>query len=168
MEYFLNGFWSRYFHTLSVLSFSNYDTWNYHTSQIFPKLAKCSIHTFGLGGSINNHDALCMLPLNILNEKIFAFLWIWFIFILILIIFKIIYDLFLIFCPALRIQLLRTRVHDISYGRMYRILQGLNFADWFLLYKVGLNVNSLFYYDLLLELEEQQSNYKTKSKFAEI
>jgi hypothetical protein len=30
-------------------------------------------------GSVQNHDALCVLPLNILNEKIFIFLWFWFI-----------------------------------------------------------------------------------------
>ncbi|XP_065361903.1 innexin inx5-like [Calliphora vicina] len=154
LDYFLNGFWSRYFHTLSILSLNNWEIWNYHSSQIFPKLAKCTIYTFGLGGSINNNDALCMLPLNILNEKIFAFLWFWFILITILAAVKIIYDLFLIFCSPLRVQLLRTRVNYISYRQMCLILKGRSFGDWFLLYKMSLNVNSLFFHDLLLELED--------------
>ena len=45
--------------------------------EIFPKVAKCIFHKFGPSGSIMRHDALCVLPLNIMNEKIFAFLWYW-------------------------------------------------------------------------------------------
>jgi hypothetical protein len=49
-------------------------------ARLFPKLTKCTIHTFGPGGSSQTHDALCVLPLNVVNEKIFVLLWFWFIF----------------------------------------------------------------------------------------
>ena len=46
-------------------------------SRIFPRMTKCTFQTFGPSGSVATTDALCILPLNILNEKIFLFLWFW-------------------------------------------------------------------------------------------
>ena len=42
-------------------------------------MAKCSFHKFGPSGTTERHDGLCVLPLNIINEKIYIFLWFWFI-----------------------------------------------------------------------------------------
>ena len=50
------------------------------TDTVFPKVSKCQFNRHGPGGDINNHDALCLLPLNILNEKLFLLLWVWLIF----------------------------------------------------------------------------------------
>lgn len=161
MDNFLNNYWIRYWDALSIVSFYNWEIWNYHTSKIFPKLAKCTIFTYGMGGSINNYDALCMLPLNILNEKIFAFLWFWFILITLLAAYKILLNLCLIFSLKLRIQMLRMRVTDISYYQVRTILLGRSFGDWFLLYKISLNVNPLFFRNLMLELHDT-TPYKPK------
>lgn len=43
--------------------------------QVFPRVTKCTFHKYGASGSIQKHDALCVLALNILNEKIYIFLW---------------------------------------------------------------------------------------------
>jgi ABC-type phosphate/phosphonate transport system ATPase subunit len=32
-------------------------------------MTKCTFHKFGASGDIETHDALCILPLNIFNEK---------------------------------------------------------------------------------------------------
>ena len=42
---------------------------------IFPRMTKCTFHTYGPSGTIQNHDALCVLPINILNEKIYFMAW---------------------------------------------------------------------------------------------
>lgn len=42
---------------------------------VFPRVTKCTFHKFGPSGTIQHHDALCVLALNILNEKIYIFLW---------------------------------------------------------------------------------------------
>merc|ERR1712106_678679 len=34
--------------------------------------------TYGTSGTIETHDALCVLPMNIINEKIYVFIWFWF------------------------------------------------------------------------------------------
>ena len=38
---------------------------------IFPRMTKCTFHKFGTSGEIEKHDAMCILPLNIVNEKIY-------------------------------------------------------------------------------------------------
>ena len=42
---------------------------------VFPRMTKCTFHKFGASGNIESHDALCILPINIFNEKIYIFLW---------------------------------------------------------------------------------------------
>ena len=37
------------------------------------------MHKYGPSGTIENKDGLCVLPLNIINEKIYVFLWFWFV-----------------------------------------------------------------------------------------
>ena len=43
------------------------------------RVTKCTFHKYGPSGQIQRHDAQCILPINIINEKIFVFLWWWFI-----------------------------------------------------------------------------------------
>ena len=41
-------------------------------SRIFPKMTKCIFHKYGGSGTIQRFDALCVLSMNILNEKIYG------------------------------------------------------------------------------------------------
>lgn len=43
------------------------------------QVTKCIFHKYGPSGTIQNHDALCIMALNVVNEKIYIFLWYWFI-----------------------------------------------------------------------------------------
>ena len=47
-------------------------------SRVLPRVTKCTFHKYGPSGNIQKHDAQCVLPINILNEKIYVFLWFWF------------------------------------------------------------------------------------------
>ena len=46
-------------------------------AKVFPKVTKCSFHKYGPSGTIEIRDGLCVLPLNIINEKIYILLWFW-------------------------------------------------------------------------------------------
>ncbi|KOB70778.1 Innexin, partial [Operophtera brumata] len=46
---------------------------------------------FGASGSIQTHDSLCILPLNIVNEKTYIFLWFWYIILAIILALLIVY-----------------------------------------------------------------------------
>lgn len=44
---------------------------------VFPKVTKCTFHKYGPSGTVQLHDGLCVLPSNIINEKIYIFVWLW-------------------------------------------------------------------------------------------
>lgn len=48
-------------------------------SRVFPWMTKCIFHKYGGSGTIQRFDALCVLGMNIINEKIFLLLWAWYI-----------------------------------------------------------------------------------------
>ncbi len=43
------------------------------------QMAHCSIRKHGPSGDIQRLEGVCALPLNVLNEKIYAALWVWFV-----------------------------------------------------------------------------------------
>lgn len=47
------------------------------------QVTKCIFHKYGPSGSIQQHDALCVMALNIIHEKIYAVLWFWLLFLFI-------------------------------------------------------------------------------------
>ena len=38
-------------------------------TRVFPRMTKCIYRKFGASGTIQTHDALCILPINVINEK---------------------------------------------------------------------------------------------------
>ena len=46
---------------------------------VFPKVAKCTFHTFGFSGTQQRIDGMCVLPMNIVNEKCYLILWFWYV-----------------------------------------------------------------------------------------
>merc|ERR1712130_543285 len=39
-------------------------------SEVFPRVTKCTFHKYGPSGGIQRHDIQCVLPINIINEKL--------------------------------------------------------------------------------------------------
>lgn len=68
-----------------------------------------SFHFFFVSMKVERHDAICILPLNVVNEKIYIFLWFWFILLFILTSLTLIYRVVIIFSPRMRVYLLRLR-----------------------------------------------------------
>lgn len=94
-----------------VISFSNMNQENRTDPMVavFPRVTKCTFHKFGPSGSIQKHDALCVLALNILNEKIYIFLWFWFIILAVLSGMALVYSAAVVLLPSTREMILRRR-----------------------------------------------------------
>ncbi|KAG8237302.1 hypothetical protein J437_LFUL017062 [Ladona fulva] len=122
--------------------------------RIFPKVAKCQFEYFGHSGSKVIVDALCVLPLNILNEKIFAILWLWFIAVSILSGFAVLYRVMCYFNYKLRLFLILSQTRSISECRVREVVRNMHYGDWFILYLMAKNMNHLALEKLLLLLSE--------------
>ncbi|XP_061388407.1 innexin inx5-like [Musca vetustissima] len=161
LDTFLNGFWRKYIEALAAIPYYDWKHWNAMTSQVFPKIAKCHLGTYGPSGSMNTWDVLCILPLNILNEKIFAFLWCWFMFICIMAGVNLIYRFVMIYNPAFRMHLLYSRARFMPLSCIRNVISDLSFGDWFVLFKVSRNVNPAMFRDLMQDIYEQNNPKKT-------
>ena len=51
--------------------------------EVFPKMAACRYHRYGMGGREDNRHAICILGLNMINDKVFVIVWIWHLFIVV-------------------------------------------------------------------------------------
>ncbi|KAJ8672805.1 hypothetical protein QAD02_004065 [Eretmocerus hayati] len=122
---------------------------------VFPKLTKCTFHKFGPSGSMQKLDGLCVLPLNIVNEKIYVFLWFWFIILAGLSGLSLIYRAAVVSQPKLRLILLRARSRLSSQDQIETIANRCQIGDWFILYQLGKNIDPLIYKQLIADLAKK-------------
>ena len=78
---------------------------------VFPKVTKCTFHKYGPSGTITKHDGLCILALNIINEKIFVFLWFWFVLLAIISALALVYRIVILSVPSLRVRVIMKKLH---------------------------------------------------------
>lgn len=48
-------------------------------SEAFPKVTKCEFRKYGPSGTLQTYDAMCVMALNVINEKVYAALWLWYV-----------------------------------------------------------------------------------------
>ena len=128
---------------------------------IFPRMTKCTFHKFGPSGEIEKHDALCILPLNIFNEKIYIFLWFWMLILAILTLLVVVYRVLISFSSGFRAYLLKIRYRRIKNECVDIIIEKTVVGDWFLLYLLGQNVDPVIFKDVIHELAKKLG-YRSK------
>jgi len=121
--------------------------------QVFPRVTKCTFHKFGPSGSIQNNDALCVLPINIVNEKIFIFLWFWYIILSAITGMALLYRLVLLVFNGFRSFVLYTKCHYVRKDSLYNVLARGNYGDWFVLNLLQKNISTMHYCELIDEMD---------------
>lgn len=125
---------------------------------VFPKVAKCSFHKYGPSGTTERHDGLCVLPLNIINEKIYIFLWFWFILVASITGIFLLYRIAVIFGTGIRVAMIQARTGRVSRDKIADLLSepGLNYfqqlGEFFILYLVAKNMDEVGMKELVTEL----------------
>jgi hypothetical protein len=88
-------------------------------AKVFPKVTKCTFHNYGPSGTVEKKDGLCVLPLNIINEKIYIFIWFWLIIVTIVSALALVYRLIVLGMPKFRVSLIAWRVKILlNYNRL--------------------------------------------------
>eukprot|EP00092_Neocalanus_flemingeri_P035835 GFUD01039015.1.p1 GENE.GFUD01039015.1~~GFUD01039015.1.p1 ORF type:complete len:398 (-),score=70.77 GFUD01039015.1:273-1466(-) len=124
-------------------------------AKVFPKMSKCTFHKYGPSGTIQNHDGLCILPINIINEKIYVFLWFWYLALItwtcVFFCFRVVtivskYSRYLVFCG---------RSKSSNRGDVAIVMEKLWFGDWFILMQLCKNMNPMVFHDLVTDLRDR-------------
>jgi len=154
--FFVNRFLGYEFTTYGkkVLDYTEEDAQMNRTDPMylmFPRVTKCHMRTYGVSGSEETHDALCVLPLNVINEKIFIFLWFWFIIVATITAVSLVYR-GLCFLPQFRNAIISIRVKIVDTHKLNNITKECNIGDWFVLYQLYKNMDPLIYKDFISDL----------------
>jgi len=155
MDFFLGGEFSTYGSDLVNVSEQPSAERHDPMSHVFPKVTKCIFHKYGPGGSVMTIDGLCILPLNIINEKIYVFLWFWFVFVALVSAVHFVYRLAVIFTPCMRETLLKARARLVQTYQVNSICKETSRGDWFILYQLGKNIDPVIFREFLVELEKE-------------
>jgi len=115
--------------------------------KVFPRLTKCSFHRFGYSGSIETHDSLCFLPLNIVNEKIYVVLWFWYVFIFIVTSMCLIQRVVLVLFPCIRYYKLRQLAPSTDKQHLEKLTSTV--GNFFVLHLLANNIKPYYFKDLI-------------------
>jgi len=127
---------------------------------VFPKVTKCTFHKYGPSGTITRHDGLCILALNIINEKIYVFLWFWFVGVAIFSAIAILYRLIVLLVPSLRVSVIMARtlyqvdkklVEDILSCPTHSWIDQV--GDYWVVYLLSKNLSPVAMKELIEELK---------------
>lgn len=163
VDRFLGGAFMTY--GTDVIKFSNMDQERRYDPmiEVFPRLTKCTFHKFGPGGSPQRHDTLCVLALNILNEKIYIFLWFWFIILSVISGIALLCSLAVVMMPTTRETILKRKYRQGRSKDITALIRRLDIGDFLLLHFLGQNVSSKAYGEMIQDLCNLLSNSRTPS-----
>jgi len=92
--------------------------------EVFPRIASCNFVQYGTGGRQENQNAICVLSLNMINDKVneklfdsqnhchsqvFFVLWLWYFFLLLCSLHRLVYRLSIVVSPFIRFRVLNSR-----------------------------------------------------------
>lgn len=162
------GFWSSYTPATFALLTGDSFSWTNYSDSTFPKMAKCLFESVGPSGSIQYKDALCLLPLNVVNQKIFVIIWLWYVFQLAMSIGNFIYWAVVCYSKTLRVAILRQ--YSMMALTRKQIMQATDQAalgHYFVLNQMARNIDTLTFVQLLTELSLTSDRPDSQSFTAE-
>lgn len=119
---------------------------------MFPKVTKCTFHKYGSSGTVEKQDGICILPLNIVNEKVYIFLWFWFILLAVVSGLALLYRLVTVLIAQARMYMLRSRAHLASRNEVDVVARKCQIGDWFVLQLLGKNIDPLVFKEFICDL----------------
>uniref|UniRef100_A0A023F482 Innexin n=1 Tax=Triatoma infestans TaxID=30076 RepID=A0A023F482_TRIIF len=155
IDKFLGGAFMTYGTDVLKFSRQNHEMRTDPMVAVFPRVTKCTFHKYGPSGTIQRHDTLCVLALNILNEKIYIFLWFWLIILGILSGLALLYSTAIVLLPSIREIILIRRFRFGTPAGVSALIRKTQVGDFLLLHFLGQNLNMMVFGELLDELSRK-------------
>jgi len=124
-------------------------------AKVFPKMSKCTFHKYGPSGTIQTHDGLCVLPINIINEKIYVFLWFWFLALITWTATFFCFRAVTIFSRSSRYLVFCGRAKSCNRDDIAQVMDKFWFGDWFILMQLCKNMDPMIFHDLVSDLRDR-------------
>ena len=124
----------------------------------FPKQTKCDFKLYGASGTVVKQDSLCILAINIFNEKLYAILWFWFVLLGLVTGLNLLWRLAMIISPTLRVWVLQTKDHTHDIGNLTvvtNVVNGISFSDFFFVWLFTKNLNGMVLFDFLRQYSSE-------------
>jgi len=128
--------------------------------KIFPKITKCTFNNYGSSGTVQKFDGLCILPINMINDKIYITLWFWLFILLILSLLYMIWRLCTLFSPEVRIAYLKSIAPNLSLRTCQYLKTVLGFGDWLILAMMSQHLDIKLFSDILQEIKNVSFMHK--------
>lgn len=113
----------------------------------FPTKVGCSINTAATSGGESTANGFCILSQNIINEKIYLFLWFWFVLMFVISALQMIFEIAIFAIPSFRSFVIARQTGTYTTGEMKSYIEhDCNHGDWFILHQIGKNTNKDFFF----------------------
>lgn len=154
-DFFLGGTFLKY--GSDVIEFSDMDPMDRvdPMTKIFPTVAKCNFRSYGPSGTVEIHDTMCVLAVNIINQKIYILLWFWMVGLAVLTGLWLVFRILTIVSPSVRGKMLQYRGRMAGMEHLSRIQSRCGVGDWFLLEQLGQAMEPTVYGEFLRELSRE-------------
>lgn len=135
---------------------------------VFPKVTKCTFRKYGPSGSLQVHDALCVMALNIVNEKIYIFLWFWSTFLCVATLAALLWRLLTVILHARcllfnRIVFGFANPQVLDLWSLVTVTKECHFSDWLFLYYLAKNLDGFVFRELFLSTAVEMSDVPPES-----
>jgi len=127
--------------------------------EAFPRIASCDFVRFGAGGGQESKNALCILGLNMINDKIFLVIWFWYFILLIIGSCRLVYRILTITFWKIRYRLIKWKIRryfkkDENDRHIEHYIEHCSLGDWLVLYQMSRNMNKRFFADFISVLSK--------------
>jgi hypothetical protein len=136
--------------------------------QAFPTEVSCDVPNMGAAGGMQNSNGLCILSQNIINEKMYLFIWFWLVMLIFVSVPYFMFRICTIFFDYVRYALIiskcgRTNDPDVPKAIRY-IMKDAYVGDWFVLHQLSKNVNTYFFREFVKELRVEMKDRPKRSR----
>lgn len=132
-------------------------------SKVFPRVTKCTWTQYGQSGSKEIRDAICILPINIINEKIYIGLWFWFMILIVWTTIYLMFEMTLVCSYELRLRYLSYICRSTSRAEINLILHRCNYGDWFFMTRLAKHIDPQIFHAIIMDLTDNIVNERNRS-----